>query len=50
MSDCGQLGAWEIETPGVNIDLPGLVLVPGEIREVRTSFVIKVGHPQETEA
>lgn len=31
------------------MDLPGLVLVPGEISGVRTSVVIKVGCPQETE-
>lgn len=32
-----------------DMDLPGLVLVPGEISGVRTSVVIKMSHPQETE-
>lgn len=31
------------------MDSPGLVLVPGEISGVRTSFVVKVGHLQESE-
>lgn len=37
------------ETQDVDMDLLGLVLVPGEISGVGTSFVMKVGHPQETE-
>lgn len=37
------------ETWDIDINLPGLKLVPGEISGVRTSSVIKGGCPQESE-
>lgn len=40
MSDCEQLGVWDID-----MDLPGLVVLPGEIRN---RFAIKVC-PKESE-